>query len=75
MKNPDEIYKELKPVQWYKDNWNADCPYPTYVDKKYEKLSWFPLYLYHQQKVNLTKVIPKRHKEACTRYLLPPLIN
>eukprot|EP00111_Clytia_hemisphaerica_P015847 TCONS_00046806-protein len=69
-KDHQAIYSQLKPVQWYKDNWKekADCPYPSYVHKKYEKLSWFPLFLHHQMKVNLSAIPPKQYKEGCTRF-------
>ncbi|XP_066928577.1 uncharacterized protein [Clytia hemisphaerica] len=67
-KDQQAIYSQLKPVQWYKDNWKGDCPYPSYVFRKLESQSWFSLYLHHQMKVDLSRTIPKRLKKSCTRW-------
>ena len=36
-------------------NWKGDCPYPSHIGEKLRKQPWFPLYLEHLQRVNLSE--------------------
>ena len=36
-------------------NWKGNCPYPSHIGEKLRKQPWFPLYLEHLQRVNLSE--------------------
>ena len=59
--------EQFRSVDFYKRNWKGDCPYPKFFDPNLEKESWFPRFLYHLQRVNMTAVPKKRFKEKCYR--------
>ncbi|XP_066915128.1 uncharacterized protein [Clytia hemisphaerica] len=70
---PDEFQPdEFQPIEVYKQTWKGDCPYPKYVEmEKLERQKWFPRYLHHLQKVNLTGNDKYYWNDKCVRWWHP----
>jgi len=63
---------DFQPIEVYKQTWKGDCPYPKYVEmEKLERQKWFPRYLHHLQKVNLTGNDKYYWNDKCVRWWHP----
>merc|ERR1712072_706638 len=59
---------QLPDRETFKKSWKGDCSYPTYIREKVQRQPWFPRYLYHLQRVNLSTCSKGRRPKNCARW-------